>query len=175
MPDHVLERRFWLPRPRAEVFEFFARVTNLTLVQPPSAGLRWLTPPPETLSVGAVIDFSVRLLGLRVRWRSLIREYDPPHRFVDVQLWGPFARWEHQHRFLEGSETGEAHGAVGTWVEDRVTYCLPLGPVGRLAHRLGAERRIIALFDDREQRLRRLLGGDGAPTLVADAEGQQQR
>ena len=174
MPDHLLERRFWLPRPRSEVFEFFARVTNLALVQPSSAGLRWLTPPPERLSAGAVIDFSVRLLGVRVRWRSLVRECDPPYRFVDVQLWGPFARWEHQHRFLERPETDAAGGAVGTWIEDRVTYCLPLGPVGRLAHRLGGERRIAALFDYRERRLHELLGGGGATTLEAGTAGRRQ-
>ena len=35
-----------------------------------------------------------------MRWRVMVREFDPPYRFVDVQLWGPFARWEHRHRFV---------------------------------------------------------------------------
>ena len=42
------------------------------------------------------------LLGWPIRWRVMIREFDPPYRFVDVQLWGPFARWEHRHRFVAG-------------------------------------------------------------------------
>ncbi len=84
MIDHVLERRFWVPRPRPEVFEFFADPRSLALVHPPRARLRWLAPPPAALAAGAVLDFSVRLLGLPVRWRVMIREFDRPYRFVDV-------------------------------------------------------------------------------------------
>jgi ligand-binding SRPBCC domain-containing protein len=157
MADHVLERRVWLPRPRPEVFAFFADPRNLSLVNPPAARLRWLTPPPPTLVAGAVIDFKIRVCGLPVRWRVFVREFDPPYRFVDAQLWGPFARWEHRHRFLEGPPEG-AGESVGTWVEDRVTYRLPLGALGRLAHAIGVERKIVGLFDYRERRLRELLG-----------------
>ncbi len=158
MTDHVLERRFWLPRPRSDVFEFFADPGNLVLVNPPAARLSWLAAPPP-LAAGAVLDFSVRLYGVPARWRVMIREFDRPYRFVDVQLWGPFARWEHRHRFVEGPAPGGDAGESGTWVEDRVTYRLPLGPLGRLAHALGARRQITALFDYRERRLRELLGG----------------
>ena len=158
MVDHVLERRLWLPRPRPEVFAFFADAKNLAPVNSPAGRLRWLTPPPPTLAAGAVIDFSIRVGALPVRWRVFVREFDPPHRFVDVQLWGPFARWEHRHRFLEGPAVAGTSGPVGTWVEDRVTYRLPLGALGRLAHALGVERKITTLFDSRERRLRELLG-----------------
>ena len=161
MTDHVLERRFWLPRPRPEVFEFFAQPANLVLVQPPGTHLRWIAAPPPSLAAGTVLDFRVRVLGLPTRWRVMVRELDRPYRFVDVQLLGPFARWEHRHRFLEGA-VGESAmaapppGSPGTWVEDRVTYRLPLGALGELAHTLAARRRIARLFDYRERRLREL-------------------
>jgi hypothetical protein len=159
MKDYVLERRVWLPRRRADVFEFFADAHNLALVSPPSARPHWLVTPPP-LAAGAVLDFRVRLWGLPVRWRVMIREWDRPYRFVDVQLWGPFARWEHRHRFAEGpppaGEAGEP--GTGTWVEDRVTYRLPLGLLGGVAHTLGAGRQIAALFEYREARLRELFG-----------------
>jgi ligand-binding SRPBCC domain-containing protein len=156
MTDHVLERRFWLPRPRPEVFEFFAQPANLPLVQPPGAHLRWIAAPPASLAAGTVLDFRVRVLGVPTRWRVMVREFDRPYRFVDVQLRGPFARWEHRHRFLEGGEDGNAAGPPGTWVEDRVTYGLPLGKLGELAHALGARRQIARHFDYRERRLREL-------------------
>jgi ligand-binding SRPBCC domain-containing protein len=39
-------------------------------------------------------------------------------------------------------------------MEDRITYRLPGGPLGRVAHRLGVGRRLAALFEFREARLR---------------------
>jgi hypothetical protein len=44
-------------------------------------------------------------------------------------------------------------------VEDRVTYRMPLGALGRAAHALGAGRRIAAWFDYRERRLRERFAG----------------
>ena len=156
MPDYVLERRLWLPRPRPDVFAFFADPRNLAVMQPRWARPTWIAEPPARLEPGALLDFSVRMGALPVRWRVMVREFDPPFRFVDVQLWGPFARWEHRHRFLEeGSETATV---AGTWVEDRVTYRLPLGPLGRAAHVLGVGRRIVGLFDFRDRRLRERFG-----------------
>ena len=96
-----------------------------------------------------VLDF--RAAALPGRWRVIVREFDPPFRFVDAQVVGPFARWEHRHRFTEG-EAAEG----GTWVEDRVTYRLPLGPLGRLVHALGAGGQVRRLFDHRDRRLRAL-------------------
>ena len=149
MADYVLERRVWLPRPRPEVFEFFADPRNLDRLHPAWARPRWLTPPPARLATGVVLDF--RAAGLPGRWRVIVREFDAPFRFVDAQVWGPFARWEHRHRFTEGAED-----EGGTWVEDRVTYRLPLGPLGRLIHAVGAGHQVRRLFDYRDRRLREL-------------------
>ena len=157
MADHILERRLWLPRPRPEVFEFFADPASLSRVQPAWARPRWIAPPPLRLDAGAVLDF--RVPALPVAWRVMIREWDAPYRFVDVQLRGPFARWEHRHRFVEGPRDGGAGGAPGTWIEDRVTYRLPGAALGQIAHALGAGRRVRALFDYRDRRLRELFGG----------------
>ena len=63
MADHVLETRFWLARPRAEVFAFFADPANLARVSPPALRLRLLT-PGITLTAGAVLDFRIAWLGL---------------------------------------------------------------------------------------------------------------
>src|SRR5215813_11416301 len=74
---------------------------------------------------------------------------------VDVQVRGPYARWEHRHRFLE--EGG------GTWVEDRVTYRLPLGPLGRAAHALLVRRQIAAMWRYRTRQLGELVGPVSSP------------
>ena len=157
MADYVMERRLWLARRRPEVFAFFADPKNLASVHPDWARPRWLVEPPPRLEAGAVLDFSVPVAGFRVRWRVMVREFDPPFRFVDAQLWGPFARWEHRHRFLEEPER-EGGDAPGTWVEDRVTYRLPLGPLGRLAHAAIVGRQLAAMWRYRDMRLAELLG-----------------
>lgn len=149
MADFILESRVWIGRPRPDVFAFFADPRNLPRVTPPSLGLRVLSAPP-TLGAGAVLDLSLRWLGGRMTWRSYIREYDPPYRFVDVQVRGPYARWEHRHRFLDDE------GA--TLVEDRVTYRLPLGPLGRLAHALVVGRQLRAMWTYRRGKLDDLVG-----------------
>ena len=154
MPDHILESRVWLPKPRVEVFAFFADPANLALITPPWLGFRLLTERP-VMAPYAVLDYRVRWMGLPVSWRTMIREYDPPARFVDVQVRGPYDRWEHRHLFLEER--------AGTWVEDRVTYRLPLGPLGRLVHVLIVRRQLAAIWAYRRRRLAAL----GAPAYDA--------
>jgi len=149
MADFVLESRVWLGRPRSEVFAFFADPGNLARVVPPWLGFRVVSAPPG-LFAGAIVDISVRWLGSRMAWRSYIREYDPPFRFVDVQVRGPYARWEHRHRFLED---------VGaTLVEDRVTYRLPAGALGRMAHTLLVGRQLREVWAYRTRALDALVG-----------------
>jgi len=150
MADHVLESRVWLARPRSQVFAFFADPTHLVRVCPPALRLRLLT-PPSSLEVGAVLDYRIVWLGVPLRWRTYIREFDPPYRFVDVQVRGPWARWEHRHRFLD--EDG------GTWMEDRLTYRMPLGPLGHALYVALVQRQLRAAWAFRQTRVAELLGG----------------
>jgi ligand-binding SRPBCC domain-containing protein len=151
MADHVLEFRLWLPQPREEVFPFFADPRNLKVLDPPWLRFTLVSSPPDPLEAGAIFDFRIRWLGIPLRWRMLIREYDPPYRFVDVQVRGPYARWEHRHLFRAGEG--------GTWVEDRITYRLPLGPLGRLLHTLWVRRQLAVIFAHRRRRLEELFPG----------------
>jgi ligand-binding SRPBCC domain-containing protein len=148
MPDHILESRRWLPLARSDVFAFFAAPGNLARITPSWLGFRLLTERP-TMAAGAVLDYRILWGGVPLAWRTYVREYDPPYRFVDVQVRGPYARWEHRHLFLE--ERG------GTWVEDRVTYRLPLGPVGRLVHALLVRRQLARIWEHRWRRIAELL------------------
>ena len=79
-----------------------------------------------------------------MRWRTRIEAWEPPHRFVDVQLSGPYSLWEHTHEF-------EADGEEATLIRDRVRYALPLGPLGELAHRLFVRRDVERIFDFRRE------------------------
>ncbi|HWM79681.1 MAG TPA: SRPBCC family protein [Methylomirabilota bacterium] len=156
MADFIVESRMWLPKPRAEVFAFFADPVNVPFVMPPSLRVR-LGPLPPAMAAGAVFDLRLVWLGIPLRWRAFVREYDPPARFLDVQVRGPYARWEHRHLFLVDGE--------GTRVEERVVYRLPFGPLGRLAHTVLVGRQLATLWAYRRQRIGHVLGPvlDAAP------------
>ena len=165
---YVLERRQWLPLPLRETFAFFAEPANLPRITPPWLGFRILTPPPLLMAPGLTIDYRVRVMGWPVRWRSLIREYDPPRGFRDVQLAGPYRLWDHAHRFWE--EQG------GTVVHDRVDYEPPLGPLGAVLNALVIRRRLDSIFAYRRGRIAALLLGEPDPAAgVGHADAPPRR
>lgn len=146
---HVLERTQTVPRPVPEVFGFFADAANLEAITPSFLRFRIRTPLPIEMREGALIDYSLSLFGVPVRWRTRITEWQPGRRFVDEQERGPYAVWRHTHTF-------EARGD-STVVGDRVEYAVPFGPVGVVARALFVRRTVERIFDHRQQAIARLL------------------
>jgi ligand-binding SRPBCC domain-containing protein len=146
----TLHRRQWIPHTLADVFGFFERPENLVEITPPWLGLRVVTPAPITMRAGLVLDYTVRVLGRRTRWQSLIAEYHPPFGFRDVQVIGPYRRWDHRHRFLP--ENG------GTAIDDVVVYEPPLGSLGAVLDALIIRRQLAALFEYRRRRIEARFG-----------------
>jgi ligand-binding SRPBCC domain-containing protein len=141
---HVLECKQVVAAPLDEVFPFFAQPENLAEITPPSMGFQVLTPSPIAMKEGAVIDYVVRVGGLPLRWRTLITAYEPPFRFVDEQLLGPYSFWHHTHTFRPAPDGGTELGDV-------VRYALPLGPLGELVHALAVKRQVAGIFAHRQQ------------------------
>ena len=140
---HVLEREQRLAAPPAAVFPFFADARNLEAITPPLLRFRVVTPQPIAMRVGTLIQYRLRLHGLPVNWLTAIQSWEPPHRFVDVQVRGPYALWHHTHVLEEHRE--------GTLMRDLVRYALPFGPLGQLAHRLFVRRDVERIFDYRAE------------------------
>lgn len=151
---HLLERAQRIPRPREEVFAFFADASNLETITPPFLRFRILSPLPIEMRPGARIDYALTLAGVPFRWRTRITEWQPGLRFVDEQESGPYAAWRHTHLF-------EGEGAT-TLMRDRVEYAVPFGPVGRVAHRLFVGRTLDRIFDFRREAIRQRFGPESA-------------
>ena len=139
-----LREETFVNRPLGDVFEFFSRPENLELLTPPWLRFRIVTPLPIELRQGTTIDYRLRLRGLPLRWRSLIPVWEPPHRFVDEQLKGPYRTWVHEHRFT--SEEG------GTRVLDHVRYDLLCG---RIVQPIFVRRDLQRIFAYRTEALQR--------------------
>jgi ligand-binding SRPBCC domain-containing protein len=142
---HTLRRVQQIPRPIDQVFAFFSDARNLAEITPPWLGFRTLTPGPIRLAPGTRIRYRLSVHGAPVSWTTEIRRWNPPWRFVDVQLGGPYQLWHHTHRFEE------CNG--GTRMIDTVRYRLPFGPFGRLVNALLVRRDVERIFDYRNRRI----------------------
>lgn len=143
---YKLEASQVIPLPRKEAFVFFEDPRNLADITP--AWLRFRMKDQRTstrMFDGAEFDHMIRWFRIRLPWKSRIEGYQPPERFTDIQLVGPFRSWGHQHVFEEHAQ--------GTLMRDIVTYRLPLGPLGNFAHRIAVRRQLDNIFRYRAARI----------------------
>jgi ligand-binding SRPBCC domain-containing protein len=139
-----------VPLALPEVFAFFSRAENLETITPPWLHFKVLDVTPAPIRKGTVISYSLRVHGIRLLWTSEIVEWDPPYRFVDVQLRGPYRLWRHEHRF----EVRDG----GTLITDAVNLALPFGFLGRLAYKFKLRSDVHEIFAFREGKIRSLFG-----------------
>src|SRR3954466_3342359 len=151
---HVLRREQRLEAPPEAVFPFFADARNLEAITPPLLRFRLLTPEPISMGPGTFLQYALQIHRMPVRWDTLIQEWDPPWRFVDVQVRGPYRLWHHTHE-LEAVDGGGA-----TLMRDTVRYAIGFGVAGEIARRAVVARDLDAIFAFRAERV---------PALVASA------
>jgi ligand-binding SRPBCC domain-containing protein len=130
---------------------FFATVDNLPLITPPWLNFRIVRGGGVAIAQGALLDYTIRWMGLPVKWRTKIVDWAPPRQFIDLQVRGPYALWMHQHTF------GPTPGG-GTECRDRVVYRLPLPAVGRLVHAAVVRRQLLEIFRFRRKVIAEHLG-----------------
>jgi ligand-binding SRPBCC domain-containing protein len=147
MSHYELKTSVWVPVNRLNVFELFSDAFKLEPMTPPFLGFAVVTPPPIEMSVGRLIDYKLRLHGFPIRWQTRITNWEPPARFEDSQVRGPYSMWVHTHTFTEIDG--------GTLMCDAVRYSA-IG--GALVHRLCVKRDLQRIFEYRQKRLPDLLG-----------------
>jgi ligand-binding SRPBCC domain-containing protein len=104
---------------------------------------------PQKMYRGQMITYKVSPFpGIRANWVTEITQVSEGHYFVDEQRFGPYRMWHHEHHFEIGDE--------GILMRDRVSYKLPLGIVGRLAHFLLIKKQLAQIFTFREKFLNKL-------------------
>ena len=150
MKVYTLKKEQKISKNILDVFDFFSRPENLAAITPPKMKFKILTPSPIEMKEGALIDYTVRILGFPVRWRTLITKYDPPDIFVDQQLKGPYSLWHHTHTFTKISDNE-------TLIKDIIAYSIPFGFIGRVVHSIYIKKDLEKIFLYRKNKIADLL------------------
>ncbi len=138
----------WVSAPLDKVFSFFSNEKNLERLTPKTLEFNVLQKSTAEIQKGTLIDYKLKIHGVPVKWRTLIAEWQPPHRFIDTQIWGPYQLWHHTHTFESL--------AGGTLMKDKVHYSLPLGALGRAAGLWYVKKDVAHIFDFRRKTIREL-------------------
>jgi ligand-binding SRPBCC domain-containing protein len=128
--------------PIDEVFDFFSQAVNLEKITPPWLKFKILTSEPIKMEIGTIIDYRLSLYGFPINWRTKITHWDPPHRFIDSQLKGPYKQWIHEHSF------SEVEG--GCLMQDKVEYQIHGWIISSLIDYLFVRKDIERIFSFRK-------------------------
>ena len=139
-------------RSLGDVFDFFSNPENLSKITPKKLDFKIMTPGPIKMMNGQLIDYTIRLFRIRVHWRTLITDYDPPNSFIDQQIKGPYLLWHHEHLFRE------VEGGVE--IVDTVHYTIPFGIIGRLLHWAWIKRDLDNIFSYRKNIINKFFQND---------------
>jgi len=86
--------------------------------------LQRLTPPWEEVEVieegsavtdGSFTTFRMKIGPLTIPWTARHCDIIPGRQFADVQVWGPFSSWRHEHHFIPETDSS-------SFLEDRIQY-----------------------------------------------------
>nr|WP_121272169.1 SRPBCC family protein [Pedobacter schmidteae] len=131
-------------------WNFFSSPHNLTRITPKNMNFRVITKLSDVpIYEGMLIDYSVSpVLGIPMKWQTLITQVDPQKSFTDFQKKGPYSLWHHYHEFIPNEK--------GVLMKDTVDYKLPFSFLGTFAHRIFVKKRLQHIFNYRYQILEQL-------------------
>ena len=141
---HTLEVRQFINCSMDEAWLFFSSPGNLSKITPSHMGFQITSGTPAKMAPGQIITYRVSPFpGFTTNWVTEITHVSEGKYFVDEQRFGPYRMWHHEHHF-------EAQGE-GVLMTDRVSYKLPFGWLGKLAHALFVKRQLQQIFAFREE------------------------
>jgi len=152
MAFHQLRRAQNIPADPAVVWDFISRPENLQRITPSYMGFEITSGDvPEVMYPGMIISYKVRpVAGIPITWVTEITHIRDGVYFVDEQRIGPYRLWHHEH-ILEPIEGGVR-------MKDIISYQLPLGPLGGIAHALFVRRQLEGIFEFRTTAMEALFG-----------------
>jgi ligand-binding SRPBCC domain-containing protein len=132
-------------------WDFFSSPKNLKEITPDYMGFDILVDVPEKMYEGLMIEYIVKpLLGIPMTWITEIKYVHDKEFFVDEQRKGPYKIWHHEHHFKE------VEGGVE--MIDIVSYEIPLGVLGKIAHPIFVKNKLDEIFNYRFKKVEEIFG-----------------
>lgn len=133
-----------------ELWEFISSPGNLKKITPEYMGFDIGTENlPDKIYEGMIISYTVKpLFGIKTQWVTEITHVREKEYFVDEQRVGPYTLWHHQHIIIPEKE--------GVLMKDIVSYKPPFSFVGSMANRFIIRKKLIEIFDFRNQALEKI-------------------
>lgn len=145
--ENFFSAKQFVPLERQQVFSFFSKAENLEILTPPWLNFNILNSSTPAVEKGTFINYKLKIHGVPVRWRTLIKEWNPDSSFVDFQLKGPYKKWHHLHTFEDVPG--------GTLISDNVTFVIPGGVLGKALLPL-IQRDVETIFKYRQKKIKEL-------------------
>ena len=152
MAFHHFERTTLLHTDISTAWNFFSSPDNLKEIGPEYIQVKVMYQSAgDRPYAGQIITYIITpVLGIPLNWMTEITHVKEKEYFVDEQRFGPYALWHHTHLFkvVDG----------GVEMTDIVSYKMPFGFIGEIAHWLFVKKQLAGIFDYRSQRLEEIFG-----------------
>lgn len=116
MSRQTADYRTLMPLPAEDLFAWHERIGAFDRLTPPWAQVHILD-RTDGIHDGARVTLNIKERGLNLKWVLEHRDYQKGQQFADVQVEGPFAFWQQQHRMEPQGQSSYLH--------DRLEYQLP--------------------------------------------------
>lgn len=134
-----------------EAWEFFSSPENLAKITPNEMGFDITSAKQEKMFAGQIITYKIKIFPFfKSNWVTEITQLNDKRYFIDEQRFGPYKMWHHEHHFAPTDD--------GVTMIDRVSYKIPFGFLGRIAHLLFIKNKLKHIFSFRGKILEERFG-----------------
>ena len=141
MKSHQIIFKQNLPISLDQAWDFFSSPLNLAKITPDDMEFIVTSSlqPDTKMYPGMIITYKVSpLFGIKLNWMTEITQVEEGKYFIDEQRFGPFKFWHHQHHFKAI--------AGGVEMTDILTYGLPMGILGDVAHTIMVGNKVKEIY-----------------------------
>ena len=155
MKKNIFKKRSTINAPVEDVFKWHARPGAIERLSPPWDPLEIIS-RTGGINTGAEVRMKLKAGPIPVKWHARHVEYLENVLFKDIQVKGPFSKWNHTHRF-------ESLDQTKCILEDEIEYALPFHPLGTAVMAPFVEKKLKQIFTYRHN------------TTMADMAAHQSR